>query len=69
MFGIEVAFYFLGFVTCLFLLAVITEVNDRDKKNKKELKKSYRKALKEQEEEQKYILSETREDIEIDVKV
>lgn len=69
MFGIEVAFYFLGFITCLFLLTVITEVNDRDKKNKKELKKSYREALKEQEEEQNYILSETREDIEIDVKV
>lgn len=69
MFGVEVAFYALGFVTCLFLLAVITEINDRDKKNKKELKNSYRNALKEQEEEQKYILSETREDIEIDVKV
>lgn len=69
MFGIEVAFYALGFITCLFLLAVITEVNDRDKKNKKELKKSYRNTLKEQEEEQKYILSEIREDIEIDVKV
>ena len=69
MFGIEVAFYALGFVTCLFLLAVITEVNDRDKKNKKELKKSYRNALKEQEEEQNYILSETREDINIDIKV
>lgn len=69
MFGIEVAFYALGFVTCLFLLTVITEVNDRDKKNKKELKKSYREALKQQEEEQNYILSETREDIEIDVKV
>ena len=69
MFGIEVAFYALGFITCLFLLAVITEVNDRDKKNKKELKKSYRNALKKQEEEQNYILSETREDIEIDIKV
>lgn len=69
MFGIEIAFYALGFVTCLFLLAVITEVNDRDKKNKKELKKSYRNALKEQEEEKQYILSETREDINIDIKV
>lgn len=69
MFGIEVAFYVLGFITCLFLLAVITEINDRDKKNKKELKKTYREALKEQEEEQNYILSETREDIEIDIKV
>ena len=69
MLGIEIAFFALGFVTCLFLLTVITEVNDRDKKNKKELKKAYRNALKEQEEEQNYILSETREDIEIDVKV
>lgn len=69
MFGIEVAFYFLGFVTCLFLLAVITEVNDKDKKNKKEIKRNYRNALKEQEEEKQYILSETREDINIDIKV
>lgn len=69
MFGIEIAFYALGFVTCLFLLAVITEINDKDKKNKKEIKRNYRNALKEQEEEKQYILSETREDIEIDVKV
>lgn len=69
MFGIEVAFYFLGFVTCLILIAIITEINDKDKKNKKEIKRNYRNALKEQEDEQNYILSETREDIEIDVKV
>lgn len=69
MFGIEVAFYFLGFVTCLILIAIITEVNDKDKKNKKEIKRNYRKALKEQEEEQNYIISETREGIVIDVKV
>ena len=69
MFGIEVAFYALGFLTCLVLIAIITEVNDREKSNKKEIKRNYRNALKEQEEEQNYILSETREDIEIDVKV
>lgn len=69
MFGIEVAFYALGFLTCLVLIAIITEVNDREKTNKKEIKRNYRNALKEQEEEQNYILSETREDIEIDVKV
>lgn len=69
MFGIEVAFYFLGFLSCLALITIITEVNDKDKKNKKELKRNYRKALMEQEEEQNYILSETREDINIDVKV
>ena len=69
MFGIEVAFYALGFLTCLALIAIITEVNDREKSNKKEIKRNYRNALKEQEEEQNYILSETREDIEIDVKV
>ena len=69
MLGIEVAFYALGFLTCLALIAIITEVNDKDKKNKKEIKRNYRNALKEQEEEQNYILSETRDGINIDVKV
>lgn len=69
MFGIEIAFYALGFLTCLALIAIITEVNDKDKATKKEIKRNYRNALKEQEEEQNYLLSETREDIEIDVKV
>ena len=63
MFGIEVGFYFLGFLTCLILIAVIEEVNDKDKKNKRELKKRYRKMLKEQK------IDSNREEIEIDVKV
>lgn len=63
MFGIEVAFYALGFLTCLALIAIITEVNDCDKKNKKELKKTYRKALAEQ------VIEDNRDEIEIDVKV
>jgi hypothetical protein len=63
MFGIEVAFYFLGFITCLALIAIITEVNDKDKKNKKELRKNYREQLTEQK------VEDNREEINIDVKV
>jgi hypothetical protein len=63
MFGIEVAFYALGFLTCLALIAIITEVNDKDKKNKKELRKTYRNALAEQK------VEDNREEINIDVKV
>lgn len=63
MFGIEIAFYALGFLTCLALIAIITEVNDKDKKNKKELRKTYRKALAEQK------VEDNRDEINIDVKV
>lgn len=63
MFGIEIAFYALGFLTCLALIAIITEVNDKDKKNKKELRKTYREQLTEQ------TIEDNRDEIEIDVKV
>ena len=63
MFGIEVAFYALGFLTCLGLIAIIEEVNDKDKKNKRELKRKYRRMLKEQK------IDNNREEINIDVKV
>ena len=63
MFGIEVAFYALGFLTCLALIAIIEEVNDKDKKNKRELKRKYRRMLKEQK------IDNNREEINIDVKV
>ena len=63
MFGIEVAFYALGFLTCLTLIAIIEEVNDKDKKNKRELKRKYRRMLKEQK------IDNNREEINIDVKV
>lgn len=63
MFGIEVAFFALGFLTCLVLIAIITEVNDRDKKNRKELRKTYRNALAEQK------VEDNRDEINIDVKV
>ena len=63
MFGIEVAFYALGFLTCLGLIAIIEEVNDKDKKNKRELKRKYRTMLKEQK------IDNNREEINIDVKV
>lgn len=38
MFGIEIGFYFLGFVTCLLLIAIITEVLDREEKEQKKSK-------------------------------
>lgn len=63
MFGIEVAFYALGFLTCLGLIAVIEEVNDKDRKNKRELRRRHRKALAEQK------IDTNREEINIDVKV
>lgn len=63
MFGIEISFYALGFLTCLALIAVIEEVNDKDRENKKELKRRHRKALAEQK------IDTNREEINIDVKV
>ena len=63
MLGIEIAFYALGFVTCLALIAIITEVNDKDKSNKKELRKNYREQLTEQK------VEDNREEINIDIKV
>lgn len=63
MFGIEVSFYFLGFLTCLGLIAIIEEVNDKDKKAKRELRRRHRKALAEQK------IDTNREEINIDVKV
>jgi hypothetical protein len=63
MFGIEVAFYFLGFITCLFLIAIVEEVNDKDKKNKRELKRKYRKMLKEQ------TIENLQNEINIDIKI
>lgn len=69
MFGIEVAFYFLGFVTCLLLIFIITEVNEKDKKNRKEIKRQYRTQLEEQELENERTLNKIKDEIEIDVKV
>ena len=63
MFGIEVAFYALGFLTCLALIAVIEEVNDKDRENKKELRRKHRRALAEQK------IDNNRDEINIDVKV
>ena len=63
MFGIETAFYALGFLTCLGLIAIIEEVNDKDRKNKRDLRRKHRKALAEQK------IDSNREEIEIDIKV
>lgn len=63
MFGIEISFYALGFLTCLGLITIIEEVNDKDKKAKRELRRRHRKALAEQK------IDTNREEINIDVKV
>lgn len=63
MFGIEISFYALGFLTCLALIAVIEEVNDKDRKAKRELRRKHRRALAEQK------IDTNREEINIDVKV
>ena len=63
MLGIEVSFYFLGFLTCLFLIAIIEEVNDKDKSKKRELKRKYRTMLKQQK------IESNQEEINIDVKI
>lgn len=65
MFGLEIAFFALGFLTCLILIAIITEVNDKDKKNKREVKQRKYELEKEQEKE----ISSLREDVNIDIKV
>ena len=63
MFGIEVAFYALGFISCLILIAIVEEVNDKDKRQKKELKRKYRKMLKEQ------LIESNQDTIDIDIKI
>ena len=63
MFGIEVAFYFIGFLSCLVLITIIEEVNDKDKRQKKELRKKYRRYLKEQQ------IETNQNNIEIDIKI
>lgn len=49
MFGIEVSFYALGFLTCLGLLTIIVEVFDREEKlqkRSKELTKEIKRQIK-----------------------
>lgn len=65
MFGIEVAFYFLGFATCLLLIAIIFRVNEKTKARKRDLRKRRYELEKEQETE----IVSSREEINIDVKV
>ena len=60
---IEVIFYFIGFLTCLALIAIIMEVNESDKEKKKELKARYRNMLKEQK------IESIQNNIEIDIKI
>lgn len=63
MLSIEVIFYFIGFLTCLALIAIIMEVNESDREKKKELKQSYRNQLKEQQ------IEQNQEEIEIDIPI
>lgn len=66
---IYAAYYFLGFASCLLLLTIIVEVNDREKKNKKERKRNYRRQIMEQEIENEKTLQELKDNINIDIKV
>ena len=59
----EVIFYFIGFLSCLLLLTVIVEVNDKDKRAKRALRHDYRVQLAEQS------LERAKEDIDIDIKI
>jgi hypothetical protein len=61
--AIEAIFYAIGFLSCLLLLTVIVEVNDKDKKAKKRLRQSYRTQLNEQ------ALEREQEDFNIDVEI
>lgn len=61
--AIEAIFYAIGFLSCLLLLAVIVEVNDKDKKAKKRLRHNYRAQLDEQ------ALEREQEDFNIDVEI
>lgn len=45
MFGIEVAFFAIGFLTCFVLLTIVTEVTSKEKENKRELRRKYRRML------------------------
>lgn len=61
--AIEAIFYAIGFLSCLLLLTVIVEVNEKDKKTKKQLRHSYRTQLDEQ------ALERNQEDFNIDVEI
>lgn len=63
MFGIEISFYAIGFLTCLFLIAIIVEVNDKDRKNKRELRRMKREL------EKQVLIVTNRCDTEIDIKI
>ena len=65
MFGIEVGFYFLGFLTCFVLMTIIFETNEKSRKNRRELKNQKYESMLEKEKE----IKDSREEIQIDVKV
>lgn len=49
MIGIEISFYFIGFLSCLFLIAIILEIIERENKQQKkskELTKEIKRQLK-----------------------
>ena len=49
MIGIEISFYFIGFLSCLFLIAIILEIIEREnklQKKSKELTKEIKRQLK-----------------------
>lgn len=63
MFGIEVAFFAIGFLTCFVLLTIVTEVTSKEKENKRELRRKYRRMLDVQ------TIETNQSEINIDVKI
>lgn len=63
MFGLEVAFFAIGFLTCFVLLTIVTEVTTKEKENKKELRRKYRRMLDIQ------TIELNQEEINIDIKI
>lgn len=63
MFGIEVSFFAIGFLTCFVLLTIVTEVTTKEKENKRALRRKYRRML------DKQTIENNQEEINIDIKL
>ena len=63
MFGIEIAFFAIGFLTCFVLLTIVTEVTTKEKENKRALRRKYRRML------DKQAIETNQEEINIDIKI
>ena len=63
MFGIELGFFAIGFLTCFVLLTIVTEVTTKEKENKRALRRKYRRML------DKQAIETNQEEINIDIKI